>query len=41
MRTLTISKDHRKRKQAMIQRETIIAPVLCEKFKREKKGEKP
>jgi len=36
MRTITISKDHRKQKQAKIQRETIITPILAEKFKREK-----
>jgi hypothetical protein len=36
MRTITISKDHRKQKRAKIQRETIITPILADKYKREK-----
>lgn len=36
MRTQPVSKDHRKQKKAKIQRETVITPILVEKFKREK-----
>jgi hypothetical protein len=36
MRTQPITRDHRKQKQARIQRETVISPVMVEKYKREK-----
>ncbi len=36
MRTLKITSDHRQQRRAKIQRETIIAPILAEKYKREK-----
>ena len=36
MRIQPISKDHRVQKRAKIQRETIITPILAEKYKREK-----
>lgn len=36
MRTQPITKDHRKQKQAKIQRETVITPILADKYKREK-----
>ena len=40
MRIITISKDHRVQKKAKIQRETIITPILAEKYKREKEERK-
>lgn len=36
MSTQPVSKDHRKQKKAKIQRETVISPILAEKFKKEK-----
>ena len=37
MRTQPITRDHRVQRRAKMQRETIITPILADKYKRERR----